>query len=132
MNSFTYFLYKNWIRFIVAFMIGLTFFLIYLGVFTNEGSWTSIIHYSNACFMAGFVLLMFSALVVLNFFGGFDIFSFYILRKPHDSTRKENFYEYCERKKEERKPNGLIFIPYLFSATLYLIAAVVTYLVIIL
>lgn len=132
MNAFTYFLYKNKLRFIISFGVGLTFFILYLAIYTKEGSWKNILHYCNACFMGGFVLLMFSALVVLNFFGGFDIFSFFIFRKAHDSTRKENFYEYCERKKEERKPDGLIFLPYLFSATLYLIAAVVLYLVIIL
>lgn len=92
-----------WVRFVVAVSIGITLFVVYLAAYSSAQSWVNIIFYCNATFLSGAVLFLFSLLTVLNYFGGFDIFSFYFMRKPHDDNRKENFYEYCERKKGERK-----------------------------
>lgn len=129
MRNIIDFFIKNWIRLIISILIGLSFFFLYLGLNTKNGSWTSIVAYCNASFIGGFVLLAVSIFIVLDLFGGFDIFAFLILRKPVDETRKETLYEYSERKKDERKKMKFIFIPYLLISTLFLLTAVVLYIV---
>lgn len=123
-----YLFFKNyWIRLVVAFGIAITLFISYLSIYTMQNSWTSLIHYCNATFIAGFSLLMISALALCTYFGGFDIFSYLVMRKPVNENRKENFYEYCERKKERRSKRKLTFLPYLIVAVIFLTAAVITY-----
>lgn len=132
MNRLVSFFQNNWIRFIVAGCIGITFFLIYLAVNSYVSSWTSIFFYCNAAFVAGFVLFGVSILALLSNLGGFDVFSFLFLRKRVDEHRKENFYEYCERKGEQHKKARLIFIPYLLISILFFILTAILYLIMVL
>lgn len=128
MNAISGFFKQYWVRFVIAFGIGITLFVVYLAAYTSAQSWTLLLYYCNASFLAGAVLFLFSLLTILNYFGGFDIFSFYMMRKPVDEHRKENFYEYCERKKGERRKFKLVFLPYMIISVLFLIATLVTFL----
>lgn len=131
MRNVLEFIQKNWIRFVVSLAIGLAISIIYMSVNTYLGSWKDIMFYCNATFIASFLLFAIGVLTLLNNFGGFDIFSFLIMRKPYNEARKENLYEYSERKKEERKKYKLVFLPYLIVCSLFLIASLILYFIII-
>ena len=119
-----YFFKNNWIRFLVAFLLGVVPVIVYQAV---NNTWTLPLGYCNGLFVSAFLLISISVLVVLNLFGAFDIFSFYINRKRTEEGRKEDLYEYSTRKKEERLKAKLVFLPYLIVGLLYLIASLIIY-----
>ena len=118
------FFIEHWVRFLVAFLIGVIMMIVYLAI---ANAWTWVIGYCNATFISAFVLFSISILSVLNLFGAFDIFSFYIGRKKKENGAKEDLYDYSSRKKDERSKFKLVFVPYLFFALLFLVASLILY-----
>lgn len=121
MDAILAFLRDHWIKFLVCVVLGFLCLLTYN--FTN-GSWTRVDSYMDGCFIGGFALIAIGGLSWINNLGGFDIASFYIRRK-NIGERKEDYYEYGERRKEERSRNKLTFLPYIIVGSLYLIASLI-------
>ena len=118
------FLKKNWIRFLVATVFAAAPVIVYLAV--NQ-AWKLAIGYCNGLFISGFFLTGVSALVALNLFGAFDIFSFYFGRKLNEQGKKEDLYEYSTRKKEQRWKAKFAFLPYLIVGAICLIASLIIF-----
>ena len=115
---------EYWVRFLVSFMIGVT---LYVATNLIENQWSLVRSHCDACFIAGSVLVGISALVLLNFFGAFDIFSFYFNRKKKENGDKEMLYDYSLRKKGERAKFKLAFLPYLLMGALFIVGALILY-----
>ena len=128
MNAILKFLKKNYIRMIVAFVIG----LILMAVFNfarGWQSWSDLSSYLNGAFIAGASLFFVGLLVLMAGFGSFDIFSFFIARKVKEDGRKENYTEYVERRREQRTTFNFSFLAYLIIATCFLAFSFVLYFV---
>lgn len=133
MMNILHFFRKNWIRFLVSFLIGVTLVLAYIIIRASSVGaevWGEIEYYRDGFTLAGFVLLFVGGLSALTNFGAFDIFSYYPNRKRKEDNTKEQYYEYVERKKESRRKYRLFFLPYIIIATIYLIVAVILLLII--
>ena len=132
MNAIFTFLKKNYIRMIVAFVIGLILMVIYNVSYQygyNVNSWAGLSYYRDGAFIAGAVLFFVGLLVLLAGFGSFDIFSFYFARKVKEDGKKENYTEYVERKRETRSKFNFSFLSYLLIATCFLAFSFVLYFV---
>jgi len=130
MNAIKTFFQKNYIRLIIAAVIGLIIMAIYnlsyqFGLSTN--SWADLIYYRDGAFIAGMVLLFIGLLTVISQFGAFDIFSYYAGRKTKEDGTKENYTEYVERKRETRSHFNFSFLSYLIISTCFLIFSFVIY-----
>ena len=119
-----HFLKKNWIRFLVALIIGVIPVVVFNAV---NNTWQLAIGYCNGLFISAFLLIAISGLVALSLFGAFDIFSFYFDRRRKEDGTKENLYDYSARKKENRWKAKFAFLPYLIIGSLYLIASLILY-----
>ena len=113
---------KNWIRFLVSFLIGLTIMTLYNISYAASGApaWSSLEYYRDGSFIAGMVVFFIGCLAVIAHFGFFDIFSFYPGRKRKENGYKENYGDYVERKKKERGKLSLSFLSYIIIALVYL------------
>ena len=117
MKKILVFLSENWIRFLIALMIGAVLMIIYNAV---QNTWHLLRGYLDGFFISGMVLIGFSLLVLMSLFGAYDIFSFYFARKQKEEGGKENYYEYSERRRLEKVGKKLIFLPYLIIGVIYL------------
>ena len=113
---------KNWIRMLVAFLVGLTLMALYNVSQAAGGnpSWTGLEYYRDGSFIAGMILLFIGLLVVIAHFGTFDIFSFYAGRKKKENGHKENFGDYVERKNKERGKLTLSFLSYIIVSLVFI------------
>lgn len=109
---------KNWIRLLVSVAIVLTVTLIYL---TFQNGWHFYIVYIDGMCLGGFTTFLIGMLVLLGDFGTFNIFSYYAGRKKLPNGKKEDFYNYSERVKEQRKNKKLDFLPYTIVGILFTI-----------
>ena len=130
------FFLENWIRFLVAFILGIAIMIIYMFLQTLQISestgqalypWDKLFYYQNGFFISAVVLFGIGILAIVGNFGAFNIFSYYFRRKKKENGYKENYYEYSERKRLEASSRKLIFLPYFILATIYLITAFVLY-----
>ena len=117
MNAILVFLQKYWPRFLIALAIAATALIIYNSV--NAG-WTLLYSYSQGSAIGGVVCIFVGGLSLVNSFGGFNMASFYFRRKRIED-RKEDLYEYTERKKEEHARDRLCFLPYVIIGVLFVI-----------
>lgn len=120
------YLKNHWIRLVASIVYGIVICVIYN--FSNDG-FSYAISYSNGLFIGGATLFLFGLLTVVNYFGGFDIFS-YMFRSKYVGDHRESLYEYSERKKIERKPAAFIFIDYLAVGTIFMIVSFVILLIV--
>lgn len=113
---------KNWIRLLVAFLIGLTIMALYNWSysFTGQPVWQRLEYYRDGSFIAAMVILFIGVLAVIGHFGLFDIFSFYARRKRKENGYKENFGDYVERRTKERGRLNLSFLSYILIALAYM------------
>ena len=113
---------KNWIRMLVAFLIGLTIMVLYNVSYASGGypSWSGAEYYRDGSFIAAMVLIFIGLLAVIAHFGLFDIFAYYPGRKRKANGYKENFGEYVERKTRERGRLSLSFLSYILIALVYM------------
>lgn len=110
----------NWHHFLVAFLICTIILIVDCALY----GWNILINYANGLFIGGASTVLIGLLFVVTFFGGTDIFTFYLLRK-RTAAGKEDLYQYSKRKKLQRTKNPYSFIPYIIIGTLALIAAVI-------
>ena len=133
MNSIGNFFKKNWIRFIVSLAIGATMVCIYnFGhqISLKINPWVIPYFYRDSLFIAGMVVVFSGGLAIVSNFGVFDIFSFYPRRKKKEDGKKENYGDYVERRRAERSSDkNLYFLPYFIIGTLFLIASLILYFV---
>ena len=94
-------------------------------VITNnvlKESFTSKIIYSDGIFIGGALLIGYGLLVLCNYFGAFNMFQMMFNRHIVDG-RREQFYEFSERKRLERKPAVMNFIDFEVVGIICLIIA---------
>ena len=79
------------------------------------------ISYYNALSTAGAVTLFMGLLLMVSYFGVFDIFgySFSTLRRQR---RYKDLYEYSEAKREKRRRGDLYFLPWIIVGAGFLLA----------
>lgn len=124
MNVIGEFFRQHWIKLIVSFVIGLLLMVIYNSV---RGTWNMFYTYVDGGFIAGAVLFLIGMLSLVNSFGAFDLSSFFFRRKRIDENRKEDYYEYVQRRSEERKGTRSGFLPYVFVGIMYILFSVIGY-----
>ena len=95
---------STYVRYIIAFIFTIIIYLIYQ--FLNN-LWLEPIGFINSFQIAGLSLIFMGLLGLVSYFGGFDIYGYMFDRKRTETGRKEDFYEYCNRKKESRSSINL-------------------------
>ena len=118
MFTVTTFFRKNWIRVLIASILGIGVMVLYN---VSAGDWKELISYSNGAFISGFIWLSVGGLYVVEGFGGLDIFAYLVRRKRNEEGHVESLYEYGERRKEQRKPSRFGFLAYFLVSLIILI-----------
>jgi len=108
-------------RYIFSFLSGIIIVIIKLCV---DQGFTSLLSYTNGTFIAGFALICLGGLSLVNYFGGFDIFTLMVAKRDADG-HKPTLYEHSLAKKEKRKKNKFVFVPYFCVGALFLITAII-------
>lgn len=116
----------HWIRLLVSTLYVASICILYNII--NDG-FAYRVSYSNGLFIGGATIFLFGLLTIVNYFGGFDIFSFMFNNKRVDGHR-ETLFDYSERKKMERKDSAFVFIDYLVIGTIGMIVSTIIYLTI--
>lgn len=96
--------------------------LIVLLKLLTAGKFSSLQTYSDGFFIAGLLLICGGGLSVVNYFGGFDIFSCMFAKRDAEG-HKPTLQEFSEMKAEKRKSNPFVFIPYFTVGFFSLIVA---------
>lgn len=107
------------IRYIISLIMGLILLLVKLII---DNGFTDLFSYSNGTFIAGLFLICVGGLSVVNYFGFFDIFTLMVAKRDKNG-HKPTLYEHSQTKKEKRKKNKFVFIPYFVIGLLYLVIA---------
>lgn len=107
---------------------GFALLIVLLKLFSS-GDFTLLRSYSDGFFIAGFFLLCIGGLSVVNYFGGFDIFSCMVAKRDADG-HKPTLHEYAQMKAEKRKSNPFVFVPYFTVGGIALIVALILLLLI--
>ena len=80
--------------------------------------------FADAFSVAGAVVVLLGLLLLVSYFGAFEIFGFSF--SAHGARRYRTLYEYSEAKKEKRSKGGWTFMPYItVGAALLLIGQVI-------
>lgn len=122
MFTVTTFFRKNWIRVLIASILGIGVMVLYN---VSAGDWKELISYSNGAFISGFIWLSVGGLYVVEGFGGLDIFAYLVRRKRNEEGHVESLYEYGERRKEQRKPSRFGFLAYFLVAVIYFLVSLI-------
>ena len=152
MQKIKEFLRKNWLRMLIAFLVGIALMALYnvLQQFmTSSGSsvdtegltpeqiaelnnqnkifpWNKLEYYRDGSFIAGMILLFVGGLAIVGKMGIFDIFSYYPGRKKKENGYKENYGEYVERKRYERSTRHMYYLSYFYISALFLVFSIIT------
>ena len=120
---------KNWIRLLVAFLIGLTVMALYNLSYSTSGYfvWDKLEYYRDGSVIAAMVILFIGLLAVIAHFGLFDIFAFYARRKRKENGYKENFGDYVDRRTKERGRLNLSFLSYILIALVYMTVSLIVF-----
>lgn len=113
--------FHSWIKYLVSFVYGLFIMALYNIFYTK---WVLLIGYIDGFFIAGASLICVGGLSLINYLGGFDIFS-YMFSKKQTATGKITFYDYSQNRLEKRKKNKYTFVPYFTVGGLYLIVSII-------
>ena len=113
---------KNWIRILVATILGIGVMVLYN---FSAGDWNELISYSNGAFISGFIWLAIGGLYIVEGFGGFDIFAYLVRRKKTQEGHTESLYEYSQRRNEQRKPARFGFLAYFLVAVIYFLISLI-------
>ena len=113
------FIKEHWLRYVLCLM-----FVTIVVVLVNSlrDNFTNRIFYSDGLFIAGALLIGYGLLIVVNYFGAFDVFQLLFNKKTVDG-RKENLYEFSTRKKEERRVRVFNFLDFIIVGVICLIIA---------
>ncbi len=110
-------------RYLFSILIGII--LAILNIFFDKG-FSSILSYANGTFISGFMLICIGGLSLVNYFGGFDIFSI-MFAKRDQYGHKPTLHEYSISKAERRKKYPYVFTPYfIVGLILLIISAILT------
>ena len=113
------------IRYIVSLGIMVTFVVLYRIIQRDFfiSTYSKLVYYSNAFFLAGLIVLCTGLFVLVDIFGGFNIFRYMFVRKNVNGTKK-TLQDYNLEREEKTKFKHFIYIPYLVVATIGLIISV--------
>lgn len=79
------------------------------------------LHFYDAFTTAGVITMLFGLLLLVWYFGTFDIFGFSFSAMLHTTERRyKTLYDYTEAKKEKRQSGKLLFMPYITVGALVL------------
>ncbi len=115
------FLFKHWIRLLVALGIAIILFLIYM--FVN--GWSYKVNYMNATFVAGASLFFIGCLSLLANFGAFNIFSYLPMRRRKENGSRETYSEYNNRVEDTHKKDRFICVPYFEVGIIFLVVSLI-------
>ena len=118
------FLSSNWIRIVAGLIIGVAAYILYLLL---RNVWGVLLAHIDGLFFAFALVVLIGLLVLMTNLGALDIFSYQFGRKRLQSGRKEDFYEYTQRKKETRAKYKFSFIAYFISSIPFLISFIILY-----
>lgn len=111
----------------ISLLFGIIFFVCYY--FCNERTYSTI---STGFFIPGAILLVLSFFSFVNHLGGWDFISYaslttaqYLKKNPEKPF--EDLIAYKEYKNEKREFEGPIYLPYLIFGLIFLILAIVFY-----
>ena len=109
----------HWLRYVLC-----LFFIAIIVILYNslKESFTSKIFYSDGLFIAGGLLVGYGLLIIVNYFGAFNIFQMMFNRKIVNG-RREQLYEFTVRKQEERKVGLFSFVDFFIVGFLCIIIA---------
>lgn len=85
-----------------------------------NGYWTLPFLYCDGAFIAGGSLVCIAGLSLCTNLGAFDIFTF-MGAKKRTVSGKVTFYDYSEKKKEQRKVKRFNWVPYLIAGIIFII-----------
>lgn len=125
MENVLYFFRRNWLRFLIAFLIGAILYLIYVGV---QGQWASLFYAANGTAIAWVTLLGIGLLAIISGSGFFNMFSYYFRRKRLPDKKHESYGDYVERRKLERDKSNPFFLCYFIISALFFIAWLILFL----
>lgn len=111
----------HWIRLVVCVIYGAFMTIIY-NVIRN--AFAQGLFYFDGMFIGGATLFLFGLLTIVNYFGGFDIFSHIFGAKIVDNHR-ETLFDFSVRKKQERMAKRFVFIDYLVIGTIFMIISAI-------
>lgn len=122
-------LYSKIVKWVLSALVATSIFLaIY---FTSD---RSIISACNSTFIPGVIMIGIAFFSFINYFGGFD-FAEYGFISGINSLKKgspieyDDLIDYKTKKKISRKNNPFVFLPYAVYGIIYLIAALVLFLI---
>ena len=101
--------------------------LVLIGLLLNGFEYA--IYYVNSFFVAGFSMVCFGGLSIINYFGGYDFMSYAFSKRNPDGT-KIQYSTYIENKESKRKVKNLPFGPYFVVGIIFIIISLVIYWVI--
>ncbi|MDE6656147.1 MAG: DUF3899 domain-containing protein [Anaeroplasmataceae bacterium] len=88
-----------------------------------HNNWISLSYYSNAFCLAGFSIICFGILSIVNHAGAFNMMSYLFVRR--DSLgHKQPYYDYVQEKTQQRKEIRFYFVPYFCVGGLCLILSI--------
>ncbi len=123
----------KYLRYIILLVLSLAllFLLVYVP-FYDRGL---LVAYCDSSFIVGFALLCIGSFQIIGNQGTFDVINygfanmFFVLKKPYEK-RYEDLASYKELKKDRRKKDRFLFIPYYIYAGIYLIIAIILLLIV--
>ena len=118
---------RRWLAMLISFVIGLVVLVIYNVV---RGNWILLINYCNGAFIAGFSLLLIAMLTIVSDSGGFYIFSYFFARKKDEQNHVEDFYEYQERRKQNREQHRFTWLPFVIVGGFFLLFSLISLLIV--
>ena len=120
------YLRKNVVRFLLGLVIGLTLYFVYV---TIQQGWNAMACHADGLFIAGAVVFGVGLLSIVLNLGAFNIFSYQAGRRRLESGRKEDLYEYTQRKKLEREAHKFGFVAYFITSVPFFLACAILYLI---
>lgn len=85
-------------------------------------------NYSDAFFVAGFIMLSIGGLVWVGNNGGFDSFSYSASYITGRATKYDGYHDYINEKKQIRSKKKLSFLKFIICASVLLFISFITYL----
>ena len=112
----------SWKKYIMLFLVA--FVLTLVGLLLN--GFDLVLYYVNSFFFAGFAMICFGGLSIVNYFGGYDFMSYAFSKRNSDGT-KIQYSTYIENKETKRKAKKLPFGPYFVIGAVFLIVSLIIY-----
>lgn len=124
------FFFKYMLRFLIASVISISIFLIIIFVQKDDEGLITYLGISNGLLIGGVSSLVLGLFSFITNLGFFDFISYNgsrlrSLMQKYEGVNYHGVYEYTEAKKEKRKKNRFVCIPYLIVGIVLIIAAII-------